>query len=57
MSEDNVSLSEKRIRLDRADDTCKDCRLFVGRFEKIEGNRSLVLSFKGLSYDIENQDR
>ena len=57
MSEDNVSLIEKRIRLDRADDTCKDCGLVAGRFEMVEGNRSLLLSFEGLSYDIEIQDQ
>lgn len=57
MNKDNVSLIDKRVRLDWACNTCKDCGLVVWESENGEGTRSLVLSFEALSYDIENQDQ
>ncbi len=56
MNKDKASSIQKRIRFDWANNTCKDCGVFVGEFERVKGKRSLVLSFEGLSYDIGNQD-
>ena len=54
MSKDKVSLIQRRNWFVRANDTCKDCGLVVWEFEKVKGERSLVLFFEGLLYDMQH---